>query len=85
MNDDNTETQLETILKTTARTEERARHIEENMERFQERTLQHRRDRTERINELEDKTRRNSLILTASLFVVGVFMTAFSSWMFGLV
>lgn len=76
---------LEEILQNTAQTKERANQIEQRLENLERRHFETTQEKRERINELESKTRRNSLILTAWIFIIMTTLTAFSSWAFGFV
>ncbi|ELY47316.1 hypothetical protein [Natronorubrum sulfidifaciens] len=72
------------ILQNTARTEERTRHIEESLEDLREQYVAESEKRDERINKLESRVDRHTVILSGGLFTVGAAVVAFFDRLGGL-
>ncbi|MFC6717899.1 hypothetical protein ACFQGT_09690 [Natrialbaceae archaeon GCM10025810] len=59
------------ILQNTARTEERTKLIEQNLEKLSERYVDESKVRDERLTQLESRVDRHTVILSGGLFAVG--------------
>ena len=75
---------LTQILRNTAKTEERTRDIEKNLEDLQTRYNEEATVQDERISNLETKTERQGLIISGGLVAVGGALTAFYQWIVGI-
>ncbi len=72
------------ILRNTAKTEERTRNIEKNLQNLQERYNEESTVQDERIAELETRTERQGMIISGALVTVGGALTAFYNWIAGI-
>ncbi|ELY49886.1 hypothetical protein [Natronorubrum bangense] len=59
------------LLQNTARTEERTKAIQRELDRMKTRSVQENARRDKRLSELEARVDRNSVILSGGLFTVG--------------
>lgn len=76
---------LNEILKNTAQTAERTRNIERELASFQQRYESESNIKQKRLSDLERKTNRNSLVISAITAFLTITYSAFAVWVFGII
>ncbi len=77
--------QLTEILQNTAKTEERTRNIEKNLNELQRRYIEESTVQDNKITRLEKESERHKVILGGALVAVGGALSAFYNWVVGIV